>query len=109
MRPLDSSSSVVDLVCRWTRLRHRAGEDFPFLLPEAQDEGHQLLPGRSVRGADWLAHHRGHPGDLRVFPPVQVGRGIRLVTPAETFSVPFWSKSLTAEIQKTRAAELTGK
>ena len=63
---------TVDPVCCWTRLCHRAGEDFPLLLSEAQDEGHQFLPWRSVCGADWLAYHWSCAGGLWLFPLVQV-------------------------------------
>lgn len=61
---------AVDPVCGRTRLCHWPGEDVPFLLPEAQDEGHQLLPRWRFHRADRLAHCRRRAGDLRLFPLV---------------------------------------
>lgn len=61
-----------DPVCGRPRVRHRPGEDVQVLLPETQNEGHQLLPGRRVRGADRMAHRRSGAGILRFFPFVQV-------------------------------------
>lgn len=61
-----------DPVCGRPRVRHRPGEDFQVLLPEAQDEGHQLLPRGRVHSADRMAHRRRGARVLRLFPPVQV-------------------------------------
>lgn len=61
-----------DSLCCWTLLCHRPWEDLPLLFPEAQDEGHQFLPGRSVCGVDWLAHYWSFARDLWFFSLIQV-------------------------------------
>lgn len=61
-----------DPVCGWTCLCHRAGEDVSLLLPEAQDEGHQFLPGGRVCGPDRVAHCWRCAGGLRILSLVQV-------------------------------------
>lgn len=61
-----------DPVCGGPGVRHRPGEDVQILLPEAQDEGHQLLPRGRVRSADRMAYHRRGARVLRLFPSVQV-------------------------------------
>lgn len=59
----------------WPLPHHRPEEDVLLLLPEAQTQGHQLLPGGRGRRPAALASPGHDPGNLWLLQPLQVRTG----------------------------------
>ncbi|GAB1291410.1 Vesicle transport protein GOT1B [Apodemus speciosus] len=58
-------------VCGWFGFCNRSRKNVQILLPEAQSEGHGVLPGWCVRGPDWLAFDRHDLRDIWILSLVQ--------------------------------------